>query len=82
MEDKLFERTYIESVSFSFELSGGVDLVSHDARDGLLHVLHPLGHLVVPHVVHLLDELVVLLPESHLDVLGSLVIHEIQSIIW
>ena len=57
--------TYVEGVSFSLELRGGVDLVRHDPGDGLLHVLHPLGHLVVPHVVHLLDELVVLLPESH-----------------
>ena len=61
-------KPYIESVSFSFELRGGVDLVSHDARDGLLHVLHPLGHLHVPHVVHLLDELVILLPERHFAV--------------
>ena len=62
---------YVKSVSFSLELRGGVDLVRHDPGDGLLHVLHPLGHLVVPHVVHLLDELVVLLPESHLEGLGS-----------
>ena len=62
----------LEVVLLPLELSGGVDLVSHDPGDGLLHVLHPLGHLVMPHVVHLLDELVVLLPESHLDVLGSL----------
>ena len=68
LEEKLFRRTYIESVSFSFELSGGVDLVSHDAGDGLLNVLHPLGHLHVPHVVHLLDELVILLPERHFAV--------------
>ena len=59
----------MECVPLSFELSGGVDFVSHDAGDGLLHVLHPLGHLVVPHVVHLLDELVVLLPESHVEAL-------------
>ena len=58
--------THVECVSFPLELRGGVDLVSHDASNGLLHVLHPLGHLHVPHVVHLLDELVVLLPESHL----------------
>ena len=59
----------MECVPLSLELSGGVDLVCHDAGDGLLHVLHPLGHLHVPHVVHLLDELVVLLPESHLEAL-------------
>ena len=64
--------SYVEGVSFSLELSAGVDLVSHDPGDGLLHVLHPLGHLVVPHVVHLLDKLVVLLPESHLGALSLL----------
>ena len=57
--------THVECVSFSLELRGGVDLVSHDASNGLLHVLHPLGHLEVPHVVHLLDEGIVLLPERH-----------------
>merc|ERR1719512_120989 len=54
----------VEGVSLPLELSRGVDLVGHDPRDGLLHVLHPLGHLVMPHVVHLLDELVVLLPKK------------------
>ena len=58
--------THMEVVPLALELGRGVDLVGHDAGDGLLHVLHPLGHLVVPHVVHLLDELVVLLPERHL----------------
>ena len=57
--------THVECVSFSLELRGGVDLVSHDASNGLLHVLHPLGHLEVPHIVHLLDEGIVLLPERH-----------------
>ena len=59
--------TYVKGISFSLELSTGVDLVSHDPRDGSLNILHPLGHLVMPHVVHLLDKLVVLLPESHLE---------------
>ena len=54
-------------VSFSLELGGGVDLVCHDPGDVLLNVLHPLRHLLVPHVVHILDEGVVLLPERHLD---------------
>ena len=31
----------------------------------LLYVLHPLGHLLVAHVVDLLDEGIVLLPEGH-----------------
>merc|ERR1712045_968123 len=55
----------VEGVSFSLELGGGVDLVSHNSGNRLLHILHPLGHLQMPHVVHLLDELVVLLPKSH-----------------
>ena len=54
-------------VSFSLELSRGVDLVCHDPGDVLLNVLHPLRHLLVPHVVDILDEGVVLLPERHLD---------------
>ena len=33
----------------------------------LLHILHPLGHLVVAHVVDILDESIVLLPERHDD---------------
>ena len=32
----------------------------------LLNILHPLGHLGVAHLVDLLDELIVFLPESHL----------------
>ena len=32
----------------------------------LLNVLHPLSHLGVAHLVDLLDELIVFLPESHL----------------
>merc|ERR1719211_56619 len=52
-------------VSLSLELGGGVDLVSHDSGNGLLHILHPLGHLQMPHLVHLLDEGIVLLPEGH-----------------
>ena len=57
----------MEVVSLPLELSRGVDLVSHDARDSLLHILHPLGHLGVAHLIDLLDELVVFLSESHLE---------------
>ena len=56
----------MEIVTFSFELSRGINLVGHDPGDGFLNILHPLGHLGVAHLVDLLDELVVLLPESHL----------------
>merc|ERR1711874_542786 len=59
----------VEGVSLPLELRGGVDLVSHDSSDGLLHILHPLGHLEVPHLVDLLDEGIVFLPERHLDLL-------------
>ena len=31
----------------------------------LLDILHPLGHLLVAHVVDILDEVVVFLPERH-----------------
>ena len=55
----------MKGVPFPLELCRGVDLVGHYPGDRLLHVLHPLGHLGVPHLVHLLDELVVLLPECH-----------------
>ena len=41
----------------------------------LLYVLHPLGHLLVAHVVHLLDEVVVLLPERHLRAGRGLPLH-------
>ena len=61
----------MEVVSLSLELSGRVDLISHDARDGLLNVLHPLHHLGLAHDVYILDERVVLLPERHLDALTS-----------
>ena len=55
----------MEIVTFSFELSRGINLVGHDPGDGFLNILHPLGHLGVPHVVDLLDEGVILLPERH-----------------
>ena len=61
--------TYIEGVSLPLELRGGVDFVGHDPGNGLLNILHPLGHLEVPHLVDLLDEGIVLLPERHLDLL-------------
>ena len=63
----------MEVVTFPLELCGSVDLVSHDSGDGLLDVLHPLGHLGVAHLVDLLDEVVIFLPERHLGfVLGCL----------
>ena len=65
----VYDSTYIESVSLPLELSRGVDLVGHDPGNGLLNILHPLGHLEMPHLIDLLDELVVLLPESHLNLL-------------
>ena len=57
----------MEVVPLSLELCRCVHLVGHDPRDGLLDVLHPLKHLCVAHVVDILDEMVVLLPERHLD---------------
>lgn len=61
----------MEIVSLPLEFGRGVDFVGHDPGDGPLNVLHPLGHLGVPHVVDLLDEGVVLLPECHLGWLLS-----------
>ena len=60
----------MEVVTLTLELSRGVDLVSHDSRDGFLNIFHPLCHLGVSHVINLLDEGVVFLPKRHL---GSLV---------
>merc|ERR1711973_72086 len=57
----------VEVISLSLEFGGSIDFVGHDASDGLFDVLHPLGHLLVAHVVDILDEVVVLLPERHLD---------------
>merc|ERR1719341_249219 len=59
----------IESVSLTLELSRGVNLVCHDAGNGLLHILHPLSHLGVSHLIDLLDKLIILLPETHLEAL-------------
>ena len=39
----------------------------HGVWGHLFHILDPLCHLVVAHVVHILDEGVVLLPERHPD---------------
>lgn len=64
--------TYMEIVSLTLELSGGVNLVGHDPGDGLFHILHPFGHLGVPHVIDLLDEGIIFLPESHLGCLLDL----------
>ena len=38
----------------------------HRTQTNLLNILHPLGHLVVAHVVDILDKGIVLLPERHL----------------
>ena len=38
----------------------------------LFNILHPLGHLGVAHVVDILDEGVILLPERHLLAVGVL----------
>merc|ERR1719295_1129283 len=56
----------LEVVPLPFELSRCVDLISHDTSNGLLNILHPLGHLCVAHLIDFLDELIVFLPESHL----------------
>merc|ERR1719429_320359 len=68
---KIFAKR-MEVVPLSLELGGGVHLVGHDAGDGLLDILHPLSHLGVAHVVDILDEGVVLLPERHLLAVGVL----------
>ena len=57
-------------VSLPLEFGRGVDLIGHDPGDGFLNIFHPLGHFGVPHVVHLLDELVILLPERHFESLA------------
>ena len=57
--------TYVEVVALTLKLGRGVDLVGHDARDGLLYVLHPLDHLCLAHQVDILDERVIFLPERH-----------------
>ena len=71
----------MEVVPLTLELGRSVDFVSHDPGDCLLDILHPLQHLGVAHVVDILDEVVVLLPESHLGCfLVSLVLE--QTIDW
>merc|ERR1719270_902657 len=57
----------IECVSFSLEFRRCVDFISHDSGNGFFNILHPLSHLHVSHIIHLLDEGIVLLPERHLD---------------
>lgn len=54
-------------VSLSLELSRGVHFVGHDPGNGLLHILHPFKHLLMTHVIDILDEVVIFLPESHFD---------------
>ncbi len=55
----------MEIFPLPFKLCRSVNSVGHDPCNGLLHVLHPLGHLRVAHFVDLLDEVVVFLPERH-----------------
>ena len=38
---------------------------NNNIKNYLFDILHPLGHLLVAHVVDILDEGVVLLPEGH-----------------
>lgn len=61
----LFNFLNLKVILLPLELRGGVDLAGADLLDGHLDVVHPLHHLGVPGVVHLLDEPVVLLPERH-----------------
>ena len=56
----------MEVVTFTLELCRSVDFVSHDPGDGLLDILHPFSHLGVAHLIDLLNELVIFLPERHL----------------
>ena len=57
----------MKCVPLSLELGGGVDLVCHDPTNGLVHIVHPLRHSGKSHVIDLLDELIILLPERHRD---------------
>ena len=57
----------MEVVPLALEFCRCVDLVCHDPLDGLLHILHPFQHLLLAHVVDILDERIVLLPERHLE---------------
>ena len=57
--------THMEVVLLPLELSAGVDAGGAHLLYGHLHVVHPLDHLGVAGVIHLLDEGVVLLPERH-----------------
>ena len=59
--------SYMKVVPLTLELGGGVDFVSHDSCDGLLHILYPLNHLGLSHDVDILDERIVLLPVRHLE---------------
>ena len=68
----------MEVVPLALELCRCVDLVSHDPLDGLLHILHPFQHLLLAHVVDILYERIVLLPECHL---GSLLSKYRESVI-
>merc|ERR1719391_1044650 len=61
----------IKGVSLALEFCGGVDFVGHDTGNSLFNIFQPFGHLGVSHLVDLLDELIILLPERHLVILMS-----------
>ena len=50
-------------------------------KTDLFNILHPLGHLGVAHVVDILDEGVILLPERHLLAVGVLKEGTIKTIL-
>ncbi len=62
--------SYHENFLDFLELCRRVDLVGHDVLDGPFRLAHRLEELGGPRVVDILDEGVVLLPESHLDEVG------------
>ena len=62
-------KSYMEVVSFTFEFSWGVNLISHDSGDSFFNILHPLNHLGLAHKVDILNKRVIFLPERHVEVL-------------
>ena len=60
-----FQRENHQGESFMAKLTEHDRMTVGHNFSHLLNVLHPLGHLLVAHVVDILDEGVVLLPESH-----------------
>ena len=63
----VIKNSYMEVVSFAFEFSWGVNLVSHNSRDGFFYIFHPLDHFGLAHKVDIFDERVIFLPERHID---------------